>query len=137
METKISQLEWEVASASLEEETMSRLEQINSIEIEFLRQFEYHVSAPETHPLLVYHIRNMIFAIEDIFEGTKEYFSELKMDYAHALFRKIQVLMVNGYNFLAQALLTHIDQAELDREVKQDSKNREQLIMKIGELSKN
>lgn len=60
----------------------------------------------------------MIFAIEDIYEGTKQYFQELNMEFMFALFRKIQVLMVNGYNFLAQALLSHLDQAEIDRELK-------------------
>lgn len=74
----------------------------------------------------------MIFAIEDIYEGTKEYFKELKMEFIFALFRKIQVLMVNGYNFLAQALLSHLDQAEIDRELKLSEKNRENLLMRIN-----
>jgi hypothetical protein len=33
------------------------------------------------------------------------------MDFVYALFRKMQVLMVNGYNFLAQALMSHIKQS--------------------------
>lgn len=78
----------------------------------------------------------MIFAIEDIFEGTKEYFKEMKMDFVYALFRKIQVLMVNGYNFLAQALLGHIKRAELDKETREDLRSRENVITKITELAK-
>jgi hypothetical protein len=129
MEEKRS-LEFEVAMLSLQEEAVARLEQINSIEIEFMRQFECHIASAESHPALVYHIRSMIFAIEDTYLGTKEYLKDLGMEFLFALFRKIQVLMVSGFNFLAQALLTHLDQAELDKEVRHQTRSREKLLMR-------
>lgn len=46
MEQTSSTLEYQVAYASLEAESMDRLEQVNSIEIEFLRLFECHVASP-------------------------------------------------------------------------------------------
>ena len=49
--------------------------------------------------------------------------------FAYEFFRKIQLLMVNGYNFLAQALVIHIDQLEQDRKYRAKTKEVESVII--------
>jgi hypothetical protein len=47
----------------------------------------------------------MIQLIEEAFKDVESYFSDLKMNFLYDYFRKIQMLMVNGFNFLSQALI--------------------------------
>lgn len=95
-----------------------------------MRQFECHVANPDTHPALVYQIRNMIFSIEDTYLTTQDYFKDLNLEFVYVLFRKIQVLMINGYNFLSQALMTHIDQETIEKESKTQAESRQKFMMK-------
>ena len=43
------------------------------------------------------------------------------------------MLMVHGLNFLSQALLSHLDQSELEREERAEVERRQKLMMWVEE----
>ncbi len=52
------------------------------------------------------------------------------MTYLYDYFRKIQVLMINGFNFLSQALLIQIDANEKERECKVKAKEMDSIVVR-------
>ena len=77
-----------------------------------LRKFEGHLHLTESHPELIFYLRNTISHIEEAYKDVESYLYDLKVPLLYQFFRKMQVLMVTGYNFLSQALLTQIDISE-------------------------
>ncbi len=51
-------------------------------------------------------------SIEEMFKDVKDYFAEMKVEFVFDFVRKIQTLMVIGYNHLSQALLITFDMYE-------------------------
>jgi hypothetical protein len=47
-----------------------------------------------------------------MFKDVKDYFSEMNAAFIFDFFRKMHVLMLSGYNFLSQALLTNYDKLD-------------------------
>ena len=58
---------------------------------------------------MVYEIRQIVSTIEEMYRDVKVYFVEMKVDFVFDFVRKIQTLMVIGYNHLSQALLITYD----------------------------
>lgn len=58
---------------------------------------------------MIHDVRVMIVNLEEIYKDVKEYFNEMGIQFVFDFFRKIQVLMVCGYNFMGQALLVNVD----------------------------
>lgn len=71
----------------------------------------------------------MIQLIEEAFKDVESYFNDLQMTFLYDYFRKAQILMVNGFNFLSQALVIQIDLNEKDREDKAKSREMERMVM--------
>lgn len=61
------------------------------------------------HYKMVHDVRVLIINLEEVYKDVKEYFDEMGIKFVYDFFRKIQVLMVCGYNFLSQALLVNVD----------------------------
>lgn len=94
------------------------MESLNAIEIEFVRRFENQVHLSHTHAELVFYLRKIINSIEETYKDLKSYFDDLKMAFLFDYFRKTQMLMINGFNLLSQALLIQIDSVMHERENK-------------------
>ncbi len=58
---------------------------------------------------MVYEIRRIVSTIEEMYTDVKDYFVEMKLHFVFEFVRKIQTLMVIGYNHLSQALLVTYD----------------------------
>jgi hypothetical protein len=58
---------------------------------------------------MVYEIRRIVSTIEEMYRDVKDYFVKMKVDFMFDFVRKIQTLMVIGYNHLSQALLITYD----------------------------
>lgn len=58
---------------------------------------------------MIYEIRRIVSTIEEMYRDVKDYFVEMKVDFVFDFVRKIQTLMVIGYNYLSQALLITYD----------------------------
>ena len=64
---------------------------------------------------MIFEIRKIVSTIEEMYKDIKDYFVEMKVEFVYDFVRKIQTLMVIGYNHLSQALLITFDMYEAEK----------------------
>jgi hypothetical protein len=58
---------------------------------------------------MIFEIRRIVSTIEEMYKDVRDYFVKMKVSFVYDFMRKIQTLMVIGYNHLSQALLITLD----------------------------
>ena len=58
---------------------------------------------------MLFDIRRILSTVEEMHKDVRNYFVDMKLEFVYDFMRKIQTLMVVGYNHLSQALLVTLD----------------------------
>ena len=61
---------------------------------------------------MIFEIRKIVGSIEEMYKYIKDYFIDMKIEFVYDFMRKIQTMMIIGYNHLSQALLITFDMYE-------------------------